>query len=813
MALFSSTSISSAAGGYDIDNSCRFNIGDSPRLTRTPSGAGNQKTWTVSFWMKKTSINSGSMFPFSANATTELYWSSSTKKLGAQYVGGNFSIDNLLRDFSAWYHVVWTMDTTQSTDTNRMKFYLNGDAISFTPSAWPALNSDQHVNNTVAHSIGCRSSNADFFDGYISEFHLVDGTALDQDDFGERGDYGEWKAKKYTGSYGTNGFYLDFKSSGSLGNDAAGSNNFTVSNLAASDKMLDSPTNNWCTLNNLNTVHTGLHNHTFKEGNLYVEGPSNGHFQGGLVGTLFTSNKIYYEFYMKALQSQFAMWGIAPDDYNPSSLTANSADGLRPGKTNSGIIAHGVSTDLAYNATYYDGSSTVSATQSDILVGDIVMVAFDPVTGKYWFGRNGNWDSSGNPATGANPIATLTNLNHTWTGMVSGYGIATKLIVNFGQDPTFAGNKSPGTTYDDGDYGAFFYQPPTGFLSLCSKNIPDPAVKPKEHFSVKLYDDGAGAKTGVGFQPDLVWLKASGITSNHHLTDAVRGVTKALVPNESFLEATDSAGLTAFGSDGFTVGTDNHYDDTTGAGMVAWCWKANGSGSSNTDGSINTTATSVNTSAGFSISTYAGNGSAGATIGHGLSVAPNLVIVKRRSSGDGWMVGSIQPLASMDFDDALVLDTTAAKIDDISKWNDTAPTADLVSLGTNYEVNASGHTYVAYCFHNVEGYSKIGSYKGNGNVVGTFVYCGFRPRRIMYKRIDGTGSWNIYDTDRVNNNYNPVRERLPANLSYAAEPSSFAIDVLSNGFKLRTTDAEMNAGNNYMFYAIAETPSKYANAR
>ena len=181
-----------AVSGYDIDNSCRFNIGDSPRLTRTPGGAGNQKTWTISFWMKKTSVNSGSMFAFSANTTTEMNWASGDKKFGAQFDGGWFAIDNLLRDFSAWYHVVWAMDTTQSTDTDRMKLYINGDAISFTPSAWPAEDSDQDVNGTGAHSIGCRSNNADFFDGYIAEFHLVDGTALDQNSFGETNDYGGW---------------------------------------------------------------------------------------------------------------------------------------------------------------------------------------------------------------------------------------------------------------------------------------------------------------------------------------------------------------------------------------------------------------------------------------------------------------------------------------------------------------------------------------------------------------------------------------------------------------------------------------------
>jgi hypothetical protein len=384
--------------------------------------------------------------------------------------------------------------------------------------------------------------------------------------------------------------------------------------------------------------------------------------------------------------------------------------------------------------------------------------------------------------------------------------------MNFGQDGTFGGNKTAQGNADDNGYGNFKYAPPTGFLSLCSKNLPEPAVVPSANFNTITYDDGAGAKTGVGFQPDLVWLKARGSTYDHELTDAVRGVTKAMSANKPDAEDTDSDGLTAFGSDGFTVGTGNNYDDQTGDGMVAWCWKGGnatlGTGDF-TQGTIASTC-SRNVDAGFSIVSWTGTGSAG-TVGHGLSVKPNLVIAKRRDVSNTWLVGSVQPLGSMDFTDNLVMNTTAAlDTGASSRWNSTPPTASVFSVGTNTEVNASSSTYVAYCFHNVEGYSKIGAYAGNGNADGTFIYTGFRPSWIILKRIDGVSHWRASTSgNRTPPDVNGVFARLETSGTGVETTSTSAgdLDFLSNGFKIRDGGAHTGAsGNEYLYVAFAKIP-------
>jgi hypothetical protein len=287
-------------------------------------------------------------------------------------------------------------------------------------------------------------------------------------------------------------------------------------------------------------------------------------------------------------------------------------------------------------------------------------------------------------------------------------------------------------------------------------------------------------------------------------------VTKALIGNHYSVETTDSTGLTAFGADGFTVGSDGAYSDQTGDGMVAWNWKANGSGSSNTDGTINTTSTSANVAAGFSISTYTGNGSAGATVGHGLAVAPQLVMVKRRDNANNWAVGQAEN-SSYNWTGAMKLDAAEAWSAD-NRWNNTPPTSSVFSLSSDVSVNNNTSLFVAYCWHSVEGYSKIGVYTGNGNADGTFIYTGFAPAYVIRKRTNGANAWPINDTAR--NPYNLANYVVLANTSAAEGSTDNQIDFLSNGFKLRAIDAHGNAsGGIYLYMAFAENPFKYANAR
>jgi hypothetical protein len=301
--------------------------------------------------------------------------------------------------------------------------------------------------------------------------------------------------------------------------------------------------------------------------------------------------------------------------------------------------------------------------------------------------------------------------------------------------------------------------------------------------------------TGVGFQPDLTWIKARDAAENHRLFDAVRGVTKYIASNNGNVEATDATTLTAFGADGFTLSTAHPVNKDTEA-YVSWNWKANGAGSSNTDGSITSTV-SVNTTSGFSIVKYTGTGAA-ATIGHGLGAVPKAVIIKKLSQSDNWF-SYHEPLGNLG---RLQLSATAAVANNSGYWDSTSPTSTVFTVLANGANNASGETHVAYCFADVAGYSKMGSYSGNGNADGPFVYTGFKPSLIIVKRTDSTGNWAIEDNKRVG--YNPSNNHLYPNLANA-ESTGYTIDQLSNGFKVRVTSADINAsGGSYICMAFGQ---------
>jgi hypothetical protein len=328
--------------------------------------------------------------------------------------------------------------------------------------------------------------------------------------------------------------------------------------------------------------------------------------------------------------------------------------------------------------------------------------------------------------------------------------------------------------------------------------------KSTDYFNTKLYTGNGSARsiTGVGFQPDLTWIKSRSATHEHKLIDAVRGVTKVLCPNDDQVEFTDSQGLTAFASDGFSIGTDSYYN-TNGNNYAAWNWKAGGGqGSSNTDGSINTTYTSANTTAGFSISKYTGTGS-NATVGHGLGVAPSMVIIKRIDSANDWRTGSSDLTSWVKH---LNLNTTSAAGDLATAFNSTAPTSSVFSVGSSASTNASSGTFIAYCFADVVGYSKCGSYVGNGSSDGTFVYTGFKPKFLMVKRYDASGDdWYIFDSARDTDN--TVDKFLYPNVN-ASEGNTSNLDFLSNGFKWKKASAfsPVNAdGATYIFMAFGQS--------
>ena len=326
--------------------------------------------------------------------------------------------------------------------------------------------------------------------------------------------------------------------------------------------------------------------------------------------------------------------------------------------------------------------------------------------------------------------------------------------------------------------------------------------KSTAYFTPTLYTGNysTNAITGVGFQPDLTWIKSRGTAGeNHYLFDKLRGVTKYIHSDTTAGEGTNSATLTTFGSDGFTVGANNSVNKS-GEPLVSWNWKANGAGSSNTDGSITSTV-SVNTTSGFSISTYTGNGTSGATIGHGLGVAPAVVLVKRLNATSDWVMYH----KAMGASQFIVLNTNAAPASSAGIFYNTAPTSDIFYVGSDGATNASGGTYVAYCFAEIQGYSAFGKYRGNANASdGTFVNCGFRPSMVIQKRLDGSENWFIFDEKR--DGFNEDNEYLFPNLTQAESSGINRVNLLSNGFKLTTTDGGNNAnGGPYLYMAFGQT--------
>ena len=336
--------------------------------------------------------------------------------------------------------------------------------------------------------------------------------------------------------------------------------------------------------------------------------------------------------------------------------------------------------------------------------------------------------------------------------------------------------------------------------------------KSTDYFNTVLYTgDGNNSKaiTGVGFQPDWVWLKRRDSAASHNVTDAVRGVNKTIYPSNTSAQLTDDqyGYVSAFQSDGFTIGINGNAAaiNANGSSMVSWNWKAGGgAGSANTDGSINSTV-SANTTAGFSIVKWTGNGYAGATVGHGLGATPAMIILKITSSTGDWLVYHNKNTSSPETE-FLRLSTDAATQDELTIWNDQAPTNQVFYLGSESTVNGNGNNFIAYCFAEKTGYSRFGSYTGNGSSDGAFIYTGFKPAWIMAKNSDAVDHWVIFDTKR--GSYNQVINPLFSNLTNAEGSStSYAVDILSNGFKVRGTDGATNSsGNVYIYMAFAEAP-------
>ena len=799
----------SASGGkaYEIEQSLLVSHADTTKLRRTPSSAGNRKTFTFSTWCKRAHPATGSGGePFDAlfgaynpgTSTDSEYFflgfnSSDLLTIGAWTTNWRHS-SRKFRDTAAWYHIVLQADTTQSTADNRFKLYVNGvQETSFSTTNNPSQDLDLAVNAAFPQAISDVAYDAGtgpyHFSGYMAETHLFDGATVAPSEFGETDSVtGQWIPKKYTGtaSYGTNGYYMKYVS-GAIGTDSSGQgNNYTTTNLANTDVVIDSPTNNFCTLNPLrNDI-------TLTQGNLQA---------GGTYTS--TTNKVYSTFGLTSGKWWVQVHQSAANVYEANGVVniSQSAENFAVNSSTNNVSVMNWGTDVLTN-----GSQTQTGLTA-IGGNNVLGIALDLDNGTVQFYINGS------------TIGSATSLTRN-TGDVfvfcqaaqsSGYSATILEQWNFGQNGTHCGQKTAGGNADGNGIGDFLNAPPSGFLAPCTSNLATPAVKKStEHFDTKLYaGNGATAQEiSLNFNPDLVWVKSRTDSEHHSLVDRVRGDV-AVNSNQNIVE---------YAVANFDWNTNNTVDvpvygtaysmNTSGDNYVMYHWKAGGSGSSNTDGSINTTATSVNTTAGFSISNYQGTGS-NATVGHGLGVAPSVIIIKNRDTDDNWRVYSRN-----DATDYLALNWDGGSTDDNTSWNDTAPTSSVFSIGTDTNTNRSGDDFIAYCFAEVEGFSKFGTYEGNNSTDGPFVNTGFTPAWVLFKYVDGSGEWWwLLDNKRSWVQPNTLVFYPNASNAESAIGGSGAIDFLSNGFKIRATNGGINGNTTSYFYmAFAEFPFKYANA-
>ena len=866
MSLTGNNILGGASGqttGYDIEQSVRFNSPDSARLTRTAGTATSNDIGTFSFWIKRGLVSGGRGF-FSnhsdASNRTQITFDAD-KIMMYGVIGGSGSSPELVttqvfRDPAAWYHIVIAVDVTQSTASNRVKIYVNGSQVTdFSTGTYPPQDTDLPLFSKTNMQVGAvyDGSVGGYYDGYFAEYYYIDGQALAPSSFGETNeDTNQWQAIEYDGSYGDNGFYLKFQDSSALGDDSSGNtNDFTATNLAATDVVGDSPTNNFCTINALTESITNRND--FSEGNLRatandISGNSSAWFTATM-GIPPNTGKWYWEFADEVYIDADTFGGSYPDGWGMGLL---ADDGNAPLMADTDISNTGwwfsksnnnVGTSRARGGSTSSENKRVPSTSTGVF-----KCCYDSDNGAFWFGGDLGWtasDTSGTPETSDQPGSG----NDLWddgTGVTfAGYtvipawatinagGNLTQLRFNFGQDSTFAGIRSGvsgtagnpsgggyGGNTDANGYGDFFYEVPTSFKALCSKNLPDPAIAdPTAHFDTALYTGNGSTQTisSLNFQPDFVWIKnRTDASTSHGLFNSVMGAGVSLKSNDTVSErpVSGSPGATddmyAFTSSGFSVGTDNYINvNTNTKNYASWNWKAGGTASTNEEGSLDSSV-SANTTAGFSVLTYTGNETAGATVGHGLSQAPELVINKVRGASSQWYVNATA--VSDTSNKVLMLNDTGALDSGTLYFNDTDPTSTLITLGSYSLLNSTGSNLI-YCWHSVEGYSKIGKYTGNGSTDGTFVYTGFRPAFVMIKRYDSSSGANWILLDSKRDTFNIAEDSIYANHSIAEEDVG-RLDFVSNGFKLRQNGTTVNTSSGtYIYLAIAESPFKTSNAR
>jgi len=809
------TALQSAAGNvsgdfypYTIDNSVRIQGTSSKYLSRSTALASSPtdaQKLSFSCWMKVNKIHQAGLGIFfntmsSGYPTFAIYDYSNYSPYGEgswefqdyrptptpRYLMRADTISQQ-RDFSAWYHLYVVVDTTLSTGSDRYKLYLNGVPIPYTTTDQPAetpQNTDWHLFTTTNSAWGmyispALANNSTYgHDFYLAEAHAVDGTAYDISKFGEFKN-GVWIPVEPSGiSYGNGGFYLDFADSSDLGKDVSGNgNHYTSTGLTSSDQLIDTPTNNFATLNPLaSSART-----TLSDGNLVSFGNNSAEDSLDYSTIAVTSGKWYWEEKINAISSaaSYPCVGVARIIQQPS-------NGKYTGDSTGGGVGY-----FRNGAVYKEGSSV--ATYATFTTNDVIGVALDVDNLQISFYKNGTLQGTVTGLTSS--IYYMSNANY--------YNSQT--TTNFGQTP-------------------LTYTPPTDHLALSTANLPEPTIGPniddtavaglpEDQLNVLLYEGNSTNDrdiTGVGFDPDL------GIFKNRDengygwiIVDRNRGDGWSLGFDTGAQES-GTGKFDSFITDGYRI--DSH-PGLNRSSIVNYSWKAGGTASSNTDGDI-TSNVSANTDAGFSIVTFTAPASGGFTVGHGLGATPAMVTVKiTSSSGYSWYTWH-QSFASTTTSYIALNSDMAASTGTYTMWP-SGVSSTTASFNIGYSTLANSNN-VAYIWAEKEGFSSFGSYTGNGDTSGNgpFIYTGFRPAFIMTKRTDASGyNWVLMDNAR--DTYNPAEEWLYPNSSSAeVGNSSTRVDFLSNGFKCIGESSTQNAsGATYIYMAFAENPFKYSNAR
>jgi len=742
-------------GVYDIANSLRFRSANSAYLSRTFGTPTSATVWTFSTWCKRGTLGATS-YLLGASTTTNFGFNTSNQLVLTLNGTTACTSTAVFRDPSAWMHIVYQQNGSSQT------IYVNNASVATGTTAAAIF------NTAIAHQVGAANT-TNFFDGHLANVYFIDGQALTPSSFGRTDPAtGVWVPKAYSGTYGTNGFFLQFKDAAStttIGYDTSGnSNNFTTSGISVTsgttfDQMTDTPTLNYAVWSPID-----LTGSTLSAANMNVSVP-------------FAINSIVKSTVKVASGKWY--WELTTTNTlgNFGALVDGAAESYYPGYSSADGIAYN------YVGTVYRTGSVIQ-TYSSFTTNDVIGVALDLDNGKIFFSKNGTWQGSSDPAAGTNPAASTGISGKTWAAAAGNNNAAAATSsVNFGQR-------------------AFSYTPPTGFKALNTANLSVPSIKKPSLYMDATLRTGTGATASVsslGFQPDLVWIKSRSAATNHNLFDSARGVQKGLGTNWSGAEYTDANTLTAFNSNGYSLGSDA---SSRGVNIntntyVDWAWKKGAT-------------------PGFDVVTYTGNAT-NRTISHGLGVVPEMMMIRTRGAPTGSepfvvyhskLNGGTNPANYY-----LYSTQTAAEGATAIFFNNTMPTSSVFTVGTDSFVNQSGTGIVAYLFAGVEGFSKFGSYVGNGAADGPFVWCGFRPAFVLIKQRDGIVNWEIMDSKR--DVANPLITELYPNAASAENAStSDDIDFLSNGFKIRSTNAIHNSsGGNYIFAAFAEAPFKYARAR